>query len=280
MIRPALFRHICKLVGAPPIVINDIGTGWPGLMSVTLPSDSTVNVAMHVSIVGPHARRDYEYRFQNPANRSPVVELGDHISILVGLEESGPNPILVAVDGQSRVDRQARFSILFHRQVLDEARIRGWAVYTSSSGENIYAFHPALLPIFVEMLTSGIDSQPAVTASADIASATLAAGLLDEDTTASRKRARRAAEVLVRHHAFGNKVVRAYQGYCAMCGLDFGLVVGAHIYPASAPGSPDRIWNGLALCHNHHAAFDSHRIWVEPATTNIRIHPELLSTLR
>jgi hypothetical protein len=60
-----------------------------------------------------------------------------------------------------------------------------------------------------------------------------------------------------------------------MCGFNFSLVSGAHILPAEAPGSPDSVWNGLALCHNHHAAFDRHKVFVEPNTRAIKIHPAL-----
>jgi putative restriction endonuclease len=61
-----------------------------------------------------------------------------------------------------------------------------------------------------------------------------------------------------------------------MCGISIGLPEGAHIYPASAPSSPDRIWNGLSLCRNHHRVFDTHRIWVSPDDGAVRWHPELI----
>jgi predicted restriction endonuclease len=55
-----------------------------------------------------------------------------------------------------------------------------------------------------------------------------------------------------------------------------GLVSGAHILPVSALGSTDHATNGLALCENHHRAFDSHRIWVHPEKRIIKIHPNIL----
>ena len=67
----------------------------------------------------------------------------------------------------------------------------------------------------------------------------------------------------------------AYGGRCAMCGLNFGLVVAAHIHPVAAPGSVDEVRNGLCLCPNHHQAFDNHRIWVNPDTGEIKVHPLL-----
>lgn len=61
-----------------------------------------------------------------------------------------------------------------------------------------------------------------------------------------------------------------------MCGLNLGLVSGAHILPARAPHSVDELNNGLCLCDNHHRAFDAHRIWVHPTMRLITIHPKVV----
>ncbi len=58
-----------------------------------------------------------------------------------------------------------------------------------------------------------------------------------------------------------------------MCGLGLDLIESAHILPVAAPGSVDEVRNGLALCANHHRAFDRHRIWVDPETGQIKVHP-------
>jgi hypothetical protein len=195
--------------------------------------------------------------------------------ILIGLFDGAPRPVFVAIDGRSREGRESRFSILFHEKVLLEAQSLGWSEYVSSTGERITAFHPSLLPTFVELLVRGGAVIQDEELSREITTSVAASGLLDDDNANSRERARRSVETVVRHYAFGREVVRYYEGLCAMCGLDSGLVVGAHIYPASAPASPDKVWNGLALCHNHHAAFDAHKIWVEPTSKKIVLHPTL-----
>jgi predicted restriction endonuclease len=97
----------------------------------------------------------------------------------------------------------------------------------------------------------------------------------DEDMPAASQRARRAGSTLVRDARFSRRVVDAYRGLCAMCGLDVGLVEGAHIYPVSAPGSSDEAWNGLALCANHHRAFDRHLVGVQPETSTIVLHADV-----
>ncbi|NEV64307.1 HNH endonuclease signature motif containing protein [Thiorhodococcus minor] len=62
-----------------------------------------------------------------------------------------------------------------------------------------------------------------------------------------------------------------------MCGLGSGLIEGAHIYPVEASDSKDELWNGIALCRNHHRAFDLHRIAVHTDTWQLEIHPDLHS---
>ena len=97
---------------------------------------------------------------------------------------------------------------------------------------------------------------------------------VDDDAA---ERARRSISALVRDHRFSRVVRAAYGQRCAICGLGAGLVVGAHIYPASAPGSEDVVQNGLALCQNHHAAFDAHKVFIAPDSGTIRFHPDLLA---
>lgn len=61
---------------------------------------------------------------------------------------------------------------------------------------------------------------------------------------------------------------------------NLGLVSGAHILPVSAVGSTDTLTNGIALCDNHHRAFDIHRIWVHPVRRTLKIHPRILQHAR
>jgi hypothetical protein len=274
-IRTQIVERICELVSPPGIrrVIN-ARDGWPGLVEMLMPSGSVARVGLHVSQVSSHSRAVHEMRFQNPAAATPVRNRKGYFPVLVGLENRAP-PILVALSAISRIGRARRFSILFDRGLLDEARRRGWAVYTSSTDEQIFAFKPALLPVFIEMQLQSIDGISANSFSDAIADVAEASGLLVDDSEEARARVRRTTDVLTRHYAFGRQVVAAYGGECSMCGLGSGLVVGAHIYPVSASGSKDVLWNGLALCPNHHAAFDAHRIYVHPDSKDILIHPVL-----
>jgi len=248
------------------------GTGWPGRVRVEL-SKQTAEVALHASVVSTHSRREYEYRFQNPGGdgRPPVSAPNGSLPVLVGLSSLEGTPILVCADGRSRLGNANRFSILFSRVVISEAAVTGWAAYTNTRSERIYAIRPALFPALVEMLLNKLEV-PAT----EMMTVVRASGLLEKDDREAAERARRATTQLVRDHAFGDKLRRAYGAACAMCGITLDLVVGAHIYPVSASKSPDEVWNGLALCPNHHGVFDGHLIWIDPKKLTIVLHPRIL----
>ena len=69
-------------------------------------------------------------------------------------------------------------------------------------------------------------------------------------------------ETTLRTRGFRQAVIEAYDYKCAVCGLKICTpdslsweVEAAHIVPHRMLGKDD-IWNGLALCHLHHWAFD------------------------
>ena len=69
-------------------------------------------------------------------------------------------------------------------------------------------------------------------------------------------------EFTLRTRGFRQAVIEAYNCKCAICGMKIKTpdflsweVEAAHIVPNSYMGRDD-IWNGLALCHLHHWAFD------------------------
>jgi hypothetical protein len=269
--RKDVAARIFGLVGDPPLKTVDIDTGWPSGGELTRDS-GLLPISAHVSTVGPHARRPYEFRFQNPGDRTPVSDQYG-FPLLIGLaEEKEQEPCLIVVDGRTRLGREARFSILFNRSIIEDAVKRGVSLYISKSGERIYGTRPEIFPTVADIIASGVEVPLR-----ELQQAVSASGFLEDGSEQSAKRTRRAAEILVRDHAFGRDVKAAYDNKCAMCGLSLRMVVGAHIYPVSAPGSEDKVWNGLCLCANHHAAFDNHDIAVKPATTEIVFSPTAVS---
>lgn len=78
-----------------------------------------------------------------------------------------------------------------------------------------------------------------------------------------KKVAKVTRESTLRTRGFRIAVIEAYSCKCAICGLKINSpdslsweVEAAHIVPHHSSGRDD-IWNGLALCHLHHWAFDA-----------------------
>jgi hypothetical protein len=262
--------RLAELVGSEVLAITDPLSGWPAQAELRL-DEQLIPVDLFVGpigLAGRPSRRDIERRFQNPDTGRGVLPQPGRIPLLVGVWEEDPDvvverPVIALADPSLRAARTTtRFSVFQHLPSLIEAMHTGWVEHVNSRGERLRYLLPPLLPLAV---TADISEMPL--AAPVVQAVVLGSGLAEgdgEDPT-SVERARRATTVVVRDARFAKKVVDAYGGLCAMCGLDAGLIEGAHIYPASAPGSPDEPWNGLALCPTHHTAFDRHLIAVRPA---------------
>lgn len=77
-----------------------------------------------------------------------------------------------------------------------------------------------------------------------------------------KKIAKVTKQATLRTRAFRQAVINAYDYKCSVCGIKITSpdsllweVEAAHIVPHSSMGKDD-IWNGIALCHLHHWAFD------------------------
>jgi hypothetical protein len=101
----------------------------------------------------------------------------------------------------------------------------------------------------------------------------------DSDATEDRDaRVRRRRETVIRIGAlpFRSRLIRAYQGRCAITGSEVAQVLqAAHITPYRGPQS-DRLDNGLLLRVDLHQLFDKDLIGIDPATRKIRIRRELV----
>jgi hypothetical protein len=267
MARKDIADDVISHVGTPPLHIESLNNGWPSIVTADT-GVGKLQLALHVAQVGTHSRKPHEYRFQNPSSSHPIAD-ADGYPILIGFSYDD-QPVIIGVDGQSRVGREKRFGILFDRKIIDEASQDGFAKYVSTSGEEIYAFQPKLLPAFAEFLVKGADIPVG-----ELRTAASASGFLDEQSDAAAERTRKAASVLARRNAFGKEVREAYDGCCALCGLGARIIVGAHVHPVSAPDSVDAVHNGLGLCPNHHTAFDNHDIFVDPDDFSVKFSPRM-----
>lgn len=279
--RADVARRLATLVGENVLRITDARRGWPAHAELLVEGAPTP-VALFVGPVGlTHRNRDdVERRFQNPDANRPIINTRPaREPLLLGLWETDrlirvPRPLVVSADPWRRLDRTTRFSVFAYLSTLHTALEKGWHQDENATGEWIRCFVPSLLPL--SYAADQLDAAPETVA---MHAAIEASGLLaapEPEAAPAAERARRAGSTLVRDARFSRRIVRAYAGLCAMCGLDSGLVQGAHIHPVAAPGSHDEPWNGLALCANHHLAFDRHVIGVDPATREVRFHHTIL----
>jgi putative restriction endonuclease len=78
------------------------------------------------------------------------------------------------------------------------------------------------------------------------------------------------------HPLFSRDVLAAYEARCAVCGLDVAeLLDAAHIVPDRDEAGVAWVRNGMALCKNHHAAYDANLLGVSPGLT-VKVAPPLL----
>ena len=278
--RTNVIKRIAALVGDDIIRITDATSRWPAL--ATLVVDGTEEpVSLFAAVVGLTGRhRDQvERRFQNPAPERPVVIDPDRRPLVLGLWETDryipvERPLLVSPNPYTRVNRMTRYSVFVSLITLRAALETGWAEGLNAKGEMIRCFVPPLLAV-----SFAADRDHAPPEAEAMQAAIEGSGLItatDPEIPAAAERARRAGSTLVRDARFSRRVIDAYGGLCAMCGLDVQLVQGAHIYPVSAPGSHDEPWNGLALCPNHHLAFDRHLVAIDIDTRAIVFHPDVM----
>lgn len=265
--------RIAELVGPDGLVLDDPADGWPALGAVVGLEDP-IEVALYAAPIGfSHRNRDdVERRFQNPGQNRPIQEVPGRVLVYVGLWE-GDDPdvptapaVLVTADPIRRIGRMTRASVFPRLESLLIARATGIHVGQTTSGEDIAAFVPELLPAQVHAQANGVAPDEA----------RYRHELMAAPAEPPPERQRRISTSLARANRFARSVRDAYSGRCAMCGLGLGLVESAHILPVAAAESVDEVSNGLALCANHHRAFDRHRIWIDPTSRQVRVHPDMV----
>jgi hypothetical protein len=249
-------------------------SGWPTVAYLDA-IDGRERVAFYVAEVGSHSRRDYEMRFQNPAQESQrmINSSVATFAILIGSYRENGQVICVGADGAKRAGSLNRFSVLFNINIIETAKRTGWAEYLSRDDERIIAFHPSLLPIYISYRKIGFEQSTGA-----ISDALVTIGFQPNAVEEIQERGRMATTRIIRDWRFSRDVVQAYEGRCAISGMNWRTVQAAHIFPVSAAGSIDTVQNGLALSPSHHALFDRHKIYIVPSTYQVVFHPELYET--
>lgn len=79
--------------------------------------------------------------------------------------------------------------------------------------------------------------------------------------------------------SFRERVLYAYREQCALCRLrHYELLDAAHIIPDTEPEGVAHVYNGIALCKLHHAAFDGLLLGITPDYT-VQIRGDVLDEI-
>lgn len=176
--------------------------------------------------------------------------------------------VIVALDPGREQSACRRSRVRLRMSLLTDAYERGLAFGLGSDGCGTVAMLPGLLSHYVCAPRSIHD----LAASQEIAremNLILSDAVIQDDTirAVARRRGTAASGTLlaVRASRFRERVLSAYGYRCAICGTrDNGITV-LKIIPWTFPGTSDDTSNGLALCPNHHQAYDKALITVNTA---------------
>lgn len=266
--RNKLFDYVMDLVGRDFIIGEMSGNGWPGKAIFCDPKGNKYPISIFMGPIGSsgNTRSEKERRFQNPGSNRPIENADGRFPLLIGVwitEEGGCVLVSMHVT-KERTKNKTRQSYFMPLSLLERAARYGYAEHLSVSGEKISAFLPEIFPVYVSAKLIGLP-----------VSNELFSESRYDDVASSRLRAM--SFRLVRDSFFRKRVLEAYGNECAMCGVGGALLEAAHVYPVSAADSDDSIGNGIALCRNHHVAFDRFFVTINPIDLSLSFNDEFLS---
>jgi putative restriction endonuclease len=261
------------------VLYGKVAAAVPGAVPVSQPTD-TVPAIFDIPHFGraflhvwtctadhsAHGRPDAEYKIQlimpgqartqtasflgQPGAFTAMLGYSPEFGVFVGWEAAKHPAFAFSTNAQVR------------RALLEEARQSGWAVAAprrvAAGSEVRVAFSSANLMRF---LTLSRDADLANIAGIQRESYFLdPIGVTSQQVTQDQvnsARMRILVERLKRDPTFSPRVREQYEFNCAVCGSQLEIVEAAHIIGVSEPNSTDETWNGVCLCPNHHALFDS-----------------------
>lgn len=202
--------------------------------------------------------------------RRPAHEYRIQLTGVVPATHPGQETFLLGWDEGRRVF--AAFDIRYHHgqasaspsiqvplEALQGAHAHAFASHLRGNNETVVAFKP---PFLVEYMLAARDLHGEVS---KVAGSRALLNKIDQlsdaqiETVPVGPRRRVLASIWRRYrdYDFRQRVLGAYRNGCAMCGLQLRLVEAAHIVPVAIEGSDDSTSNGIALCANHHKAYDA-----------------------
>lgn len=198
--------------------------------------------------------------------------------------------VFVGWEAPLYIDFAYSANVQVREDLLAQARDEGWAVAPPRSSQSAkevrVAFAPAHLSTF---LSSSIEADATglrgefreaffLARTPKIAFHPLPKSSSEIGNFIQKTRRRVMSARFHRDPRFSSDVKREYDYSCAVCRTQLGIVEAAHIVPISEPEGTDAIWNGVALCPNHHKLFDS-RLYVIDSDLIVRVDKERLEFL-
>jgi putative restriction endonuclease len=218
--------------------------------------------AWNITHGGGSARAADEYRIQLTGEMPQLVR--GETTLVIGWSEQFE--VFAGWDENIHAGRVSTSpSLQVRRETLEAAFDDGLHAALRNSGDVVVAFTSPLLAtycLFAEeirahpdgQLVADLNSIPALRGGAEIPT----------PSVPDRPRVVRIVESSYRAWDFNSRVMKAYGYKCAICGLQLGLTEAAHIVPVAWVGSTDLTSNGVALCRNHHRAYDASLISITP----------------
>ena len=217
---------------------------------------------------GGKNRDENEYRIQITGVDKLEFREGER-TLLLGIASKPivEDTVIVAFDPTKHETFGSSPSIQIHKPALVKAVEEGIATESKEladgSSEVMWVVRPENLGQYIGTLQGAYHAkdkkisakESEKVANLDFTKPELTEEDLKDVDSAERKKALVAASRWIRDQKFGRKVLNVYNHKCAMCGVQGRLVQGAHIVPVKAKGT-DEVTNGLALCRNHHGAYD------------------------
>lgn len=203
--------------------------------------------------------------------------------------------VFVAWEAKRHQDSGYSKNLQVKADLLEQASISGWAIDAprrTDAGQEVRA---AIYPSHLKRFLSLSIEADALGREGEERTSFLLAGAPDLDALDLRARSERGEKLpladverarklatgtrLVREAGFSKRVLDSYGHKCAVCEIQLTVLEGAHIIPVHDPKGSDEVWNGLALCCNHHRLYDR-RIMLIDRDAFVRANEETLEVLR
>jgi putative restriction endonuclease len=294
--QPVLFRKIREAL--PPTTVIKSPTNDTRPTDVTIPSVGPVriylwtltNVAAHLGYRSPDEFKiELILPDQPRGRRGELILAGPQMTVLLGY--SPDYGVFVAWEASLHRAFGYSSTVQVREALLEDASGFGWAVGSPRrvrrGREVSVAFTPGNLLRYIKLereaqhkRLSDIDREAFFLSRTPNLQLMAPPGREDElDEYVAAQRNSILVRRLDRDSRFGPRIKQEYGNACAVCGVQMEIVEGAHIIPITEDNGKDEVWNGIALCPNHHKLFDAYAFVVKP-TFQLKVNQPRLAFLR